>query len=307
MSHRPTPPPDATPFERRLLASWGEEQPSDAARKRALVLAGALGAATASQAGGASKAAVAKGATGVALPSFVSATVAKWLVLASFCASAVALSVGTVGARRGPAVLLSASVTNAAPRAGEAEWASPSASSDAIAEMPLASAAVPSQGAPSSFAPDAPRRTSPSARAPRTPGVGRTSPAASAIATPAPTALPPASDRDDAHDDLASASAPTASAQPPVSGLQAQLSAIDDARAALARGGAAEALRLVDAYDAKFDAPLFAQEATVLRVEALVRADPVAARRVGDGFLARWPNSPHATKVRSLLYGITLR
>ena len=43
-------------------------------------------------------------------------------------------------------------------------------------------------------------------------------------------------------------------------------------------------------------------EATVLRVEALVRAgDRSAAARVGNAFLAGNPQSPYATRIRSLL------
>ena len=86
------------------------------------------------------------------------------------------------------------------------------------------------------------------------------------------------------------------------SGVQAELASLDQARAALAAGAPARALSLLDAYAAAFPRASMAQEATVLRVEALVRAgDLPAARRVGDAFLANNPRSPSAAHVRSLL------
>jgi hypothetical protein len=84
--------------------------------------------------------------------------------------------------------------------------------------------------------------------------------------------------------------------------LQAELSALDQARAALSRRDAAGALRLLDDYAHRFPKRRLDTEATVLRIEALVaRGDRTAAARLGKEFLARQPNGPYARRVSSLV------
>ena len=84
--------------------------------------------------------------------------------------------------------------------------------------------------------------------------------------------------------------------------LPRELEMIDDARSALARGDASQALSLLDAYAARFPKPHLRAESAVLRIEALVaRGQGDAATRLGKEFLKREPNGPYARRVRSLL------
>jgi hypothetical protein len=123
---------------------------------------------------------------------------------------------------------------------------------------------------------------------------------------PLPSAVAPA---------VASEPAPTASSAPratigapkPVepaasSDLHTQLQTLEEARRALAAGDPARSLSILDTYAATFPRASMAPEATVIRIEALVRAgDRPAAQRVGEAFLATHPQSPYAQHVRSLL------
>jgi hypothetical protein len=92
---------------------------------------------------------------------------------------------------------------------------------------------------------------------------------------------------------------PTASAE---SSVHAELGTLEQARGALSAGDPARALSILDAYSTRYPRGSMGPEATVLRVEALVRAgDPSAAARVGNAFLAGNPHSPYAERIRSLL------
>jgi hypothetical protein len=95
---------------------------------------------------------------------------------------------------------------------------------------------------------------------------------------------------------------------PPAPGLAAEIAALDAARGALAAGSASQTLALLDDYDARFRVRTFAQEAAVLRVEALHAAgrDQDAAR-LGERLLAAEPTSPHAQRLRSLLASLHAR
>jgi hypothetical protein len=66
--------------------------------------------------------------------------------------------------------------------------------------------------------------------------------------------------------------APSVQPSSPGSTLSAEISAIDQAKRALASGEAGEALRQVDAYRSVFPKGILSAEASALRVEALVRA-----------------------------------
>ena len=84
--------------------------------------------------------------------------------------------------------------------------------------------------------------------------------------------------------------------------LSLELSAIESARAALARRDYARALRLLDDYRKRFPKANLMAEATVLRIEALAASgEKQAAARLGKAFLARDPNGPYARRVRSLI------
>jgi len=84
--------------------------------------------------------------------------------------------------------------------------------------------------------------------------------------------------------------------------LPLELEAIEGARAALTRGDASRALKLLDQYAARFPKPRLGAEATLLRIEALVaRGDRATATRLGKAFLEREPRSPYARRVRSLI------
>jgi hypothetical protein len=86
------------------------------------------------------------------------------------------------------------------------------------------------------------------------------------------------------------------------SDLGAQIGALDRARAALRDGDAARCLSLLAEYDRAFPAGVMAQEAVVLRVEALLRlGDRDRARDVAARFLASHPTSPHAETLGRLV------
>lgn len=101
--------------------------------------------------------------------------------------------------------------------------------------------------------------------------------------------------------------APTAKAAPRVAAgadesLTAELSAIDQARAALVNHDYTQTLRLLDDYAHHFSKHRLRSEATVLRIEALAgRGDRDAATRVGREFLQNHPNGPYAQRVRSVI------
>jgi hypothetical protein len=95
----------------------------------------------------------------------------------------------------------------------------------------------------------------------------------------------------------------TTHAAPPASStLAEQVAALDRARAALDGHDGAKARKLVDAYEAEYPGGAFTQEAEVVRIEALSRdGNRAEAERAGKRFLATYPKSPHAPRVRTLL------
>ena len=67
-------------------------------------------------------------------------------------------------------------------------------------------------------------------------------------------------------------------------------------------GDAAGCLAALDAHDSKFPRSAMGEEATVLRIEALIRlGDRARAAELGQRFLASRPTSAHASGVRALL------
>ena len=83
--------------------------------------------------------------------------------------------------------------------------------------------------------------------------------------------------------------------------LTDEVAELDRAKRALRDGRSAEALAALKRYRKKFSNGVMTAEATVMRIEALLkRGDRERARAVGRQFLAKHPNSVHADKVRSL-------
>lgn len=85
-------------------------------------------------------------------------------------------------------------------------------------------------------------------------------------------------------------------------GLAEELALIDKARVAVASGQGSQALKLLDEHDRRFAGGQLAPEALVLRIEALVGMGRMSdAARLGDAYLAAFPKSAYARRVRSLL------
>jgi hypothetical protein len=81
-----------------------------------------------------------------------------------------------------------------------------------------------------------------------------------------------------------------------------EVSGIDRARSALARGDARGTLAAIDSYESKFDERRFEPEALYLRMEALGRlgdkaGESAAARRLVTAF----PNAPQAARAKLVL------
>jgi len=115
-----------------------------------------------------------------------------------------------------------------------------------------------------------------------------------AIAEPPP-APPPAPD-----ETAAAVEAPP----PPIDPrrLAAEVALLDRARAAVAAHDTAGALALLDEHRRSFGDGALVAEAEVVRIEALVAAHRTAeAAGLGRAFLTRFPHSPLAARVRSLI------
>ncbi len=122
----------------------------------------------------------------------------------------------------------------------------------------------------------------------------------------APLAPPPAAPNDDpTNEPGASPGDPVAVARPtaapsPRADLAAEIAAIDAARTALASGNAQQALARLDAHDAAFRRGALAQEAMLLRVEALARLGRRReAAALGRAFLRVHPTSTLAARIRA--------
>jgi len=84
--------------------------------------------------------------------------------------------------------------------------------------------------------------------------------------------------------------------------LQEQVGLVDTARALVASGDPGGALRAIDAYDHRFPHGLLAEEASLLRIQALAaRGDRGAAALLAQRFHAEHPRSVHTDKIRWLL------
>ena len=96
--------------------------------------------------------------------------------------------------------------------------------------------------------------------------------------------------------------APTAETPPksPRSSLVEELALVDAARTALLRGSLAEADAALTSHGKTFPSGLLAEEAAVLRIDVLSRrGDHGGAKRAALAFLATYPSSAHAKRMRS--------
>jgi hypothetical protein len=86
--------------------------------------------------------------------------------------------------------------------------------------------------------------------------------------------------------------------------LQAEVSALGKARAALGRRDGQTALEELDVYGQAFPTGLLADEATVLRVDALaLHGEPTEAAALGRRYLSAHPTSPYGTHLRAVIDG----
>jgi hypothetical protein len=98
---------------------------------------------------------------------------------------------------------------------------------------------------------------------------------------------------------------PVATSAPPsasASELTAEVTAIEAARARLAKGDAAASLALLDEYAAAFPEGHLRPEAMVLRIDALAKTGrSTEAKKIAQTFLQRYPKSVLAARVRGHL------
>jgi hypothetical protein len=93
-------------------------------------------------------------------------------------------------------------------------------------------------------------------------------------------------------------------ASPPsvdASQLAEETAMLSEANAALRAGDPAAAQAALDRHAARFPAAILDVEAKVIRIDAVLRTDHAAGVALGERFLATYPKSPHAKRVRSLL------
>jgi hypothetical protein len=81
-----------------------------------------------------------------------------------------------------------------------------------------------------------------------------------------------------------------------------EIEKLDGVRRALRANAPAEALRLLEAYDREHAGGVLAQEAVLLRIEALAAAgNTAAARSVAERFLKDNPKTPHRRRISTLV------
>jgi hypothetical protein len=83
--------------------------------------------------------------------------------------------------------------------------------------------------------------------------------------------------------------------------LAEEVAQLQKAKLALKAGNPSEALAELGTYAKLFPRPMLGAEALVVRVEALhASGDAARAKSLAEGFLAKNPSSPYATRLRSL-------
>jgi Outer membrane lipoprotein len=91
------------------------------------------------------------------------------------------------------------------------------------------------------------------------------------------------------------------SAEAAISPLTRELSLLEQARSALARHSAPQALQALNEYRSQFPSGSLQAEAAALRVEAVGQSgDRALAERLAASFLASYPTSPLSARVRAL-------
>jgi hypothetical protein len=254
---------------RELLVAASEEQPKAAGAQRTLVALGVGGAVVTG----------AVHASGVAGGTAGAAAVAKGATFAS--PLAIAMKWGFIGAV-GAVTTLGAVHVVFQPPASEARPSSPAVPNRA----PLRSSGV-GEHLPRAAAPEAP------------------APAAAEIssALAAPPAPPPVTTR------LAGSAPGPASIAPPRDDsvrMLEEVSGIDRARSALARGDAPGTIAAIDSYESKFSPRSFEPEALYLRMEALGRLGDIAgARALARRLVTAFPNAPQSARAKVVLSGAT--
>lgn len=88
---------------------------------------------------------------------------------------------------------------------------------------------------------------------------------------------------------------------------RAELDLLRAARLALVKDDAERALTTLDEHARLHPSGTFGEEAAALRVEALARVDAAAARAAAARFAKRYPDSPYAERVRSVVAGLARR
>lgn len=94
----------------------------------------------------------------------------------------------------------------------------------------------------------------------------------------------------------------------PAPSIAREVAALDAVQALVQAKRASAALMALDRYDADHPQSVLAQEAHVLRIEALLQGGAVAkARALAERFLHEHVQSPHAARVRALLRQVSAR
>ena len=124
-------------------------------------------------------------------------------------------------------------------------------------------------------------------------------PASPPVAVPAHLTVAKPSAPDQASDQAQAADHP---APPAAVSIGGELASLDGAREALARGDAARALHLLDEYERRYPSGALSQEATMVRVKALLASgDERGAVTAGRRFVADHPTSPYAAPIRQVI------
>lgn len=284
------------PAERELLESWHRDGPSSASRDRAWsALATSLGAGVGVAATASAVAAAGTGAAvtkAAAISSGVEATAAGHAATAAATTLPKSMALLLTPAVKWLAVgaLLSAAIAATDVVYSSRPSAVPGSLVQASAAPPHELARGWAQGAP----------------------VASSLPSSSTIPTPEQRGAPPAGETTARRSAPVTSVASVASVMPRVSpaapasedngAIARQLAALDGARDALVRGDAREALRLLDAYNLEFPASPLAQEATVVRVRAMLASgDAAGAVATGRRFVLANPQSPYAAQIRQML------
>jgi hypothetical protein len=273
---------DGTEFEREILASARLDAGSERGRRRAAI---AMSAAVVSATTATATSAV--GATaGAGLGAMSTGVAVKWVGIA-----VVALSVAGASAR------VASKVPSARSPAAPASSVQNGAPSAPVATPPLAPAAMPPAAQAATPPPAVPPDSTPVVVATSTqPAPAHPRPVTPLVASAmAPPAQPPA-------EEIVATSPPT---EPDVRApdVRAEVSALGEARSALTRFDARKALERLEAYSREFPDGLLADEATILRIDALVQQrEHAAAAALSRRYLDAHPRSPYATHLRSVIH-----